>query len=158
MNEIERGSIVELQLDEGKISFGVSSGAGIIQRFEAGSVAGARAVLEQGHLTASKIEVAIAEVEDLIMPTLRSFARGSDLRVSGPELVGVLRNLASKGETVSISTVEALFNQVAGVASGSPPSLHEVPTEPRLVLGLVVLREVMHHGGFSSVSVLPGKP
>ncbi len=155
---IERDGSVELHLAGNEISIGVSAQTGNGRRLRMGSVAGIRTNLERGPLAGSILESAIAEIEDLIMPALRSLQGASDLRVSGPELASVIQELGSHGAAVPISAVEALFNEVADIASGSPARLHRVSTEPGFVLGLVLLREVMHHGGFSSASAVPEKP
>lgn len=154
---IERDDVVELQIGVNGIFFIVSSEVEGLRRLQVGSVAGVRLMLERGHLTGAKIEAAIAEIEDLVMPALRNLPGVSHLVVSGPELAGVMQQLASNCGAVSISTVEALFNQVADIAIGSPGRSQPIPVAPGFVLGLVLLREVMHHGGFSSVSLLPRK-
>jgi hypothetical protein len=157
INMIARDSVVELQMEEDEISFVVPSEVDGLRRLQVGAVAGVRLMLEKGHLTGPKIEATIDEIEELLMPALRHLPGVSHLLVSGPELEDVMRQLASNDGAVSISTVEALFNQVAAIATGSPARLQHIPTDPGFVLALVLLREVMHHGGFSSVSLLPKK-
>ena len=58
------------------------------------------------------------------------------------------------GGGVSIESVESLFNQLADYAAGSPVAWRHAASPGRVALSLVVLREVMHHGGFRSVSLL----
>ena len=114
-----------------------------------------RSGLEAGRLDAAALERAIAEVEDLIMPVIRSLPRTAELGVSGSELAEVLALLpAGAGGGVSIESVESLFNQLADYAAGSPVAWRHAASPGRVALGLVVLREVMHHGGFRSVSLL----
>jgi len=61
---------------------------------------------------------------------------------------------AGDGAAVPIESVESLFNQLADYAAGSPVAWRHAASPGRVALGLVVLREVMHHGGFRSVSLL----
>jgi hypothetical protein len=154
---IERDGVVELQMEGNEISFVVPSEVDGLRRIQVGAAAGVRLILEKGHLTGPKVEAVIEEIEELLMPALRHLPGASHLLVSGPELAGVMRQLASNGGAVSISAVEALFNQVAAIATGSPARVQHIPTDPGFVLCLVLLREVMHHGGFSSVSVVPSR-
>lgn len=151
---MEQGDAVELRMVEHQIAMRVPLASGSTQYLALGSVAAIRVSLEQGYLSAQKIEWAIETIEDLIMPAMQALPEVSVLRVEGPELTEVLQSLAHPGESVATSAVEALFNQLADVASGAPLRARQVSTEPGFVLALVLLREVMHHGGFSSVSAL----
>jgi hypothetical protein len=141
-----RRRTVGLRLEDDRLNFFDST---------AGSLSGVRSGLEAGRLDAAVLERAIAEVEDLIMPTIRSLPRTAELVVSGSELAEVLALLpAGGGGGVSIESVESLFNQLADYAAGSPVAWRHAASPGRVALGLVVLREVMHHGGFRSVSLL----
>ena len=142
----DRGRTVGLRLEGDRLTFFDST---------AGLLSGVRSGLETGRLDAAALERAIAEVEDLIMPTIRSLPRTAELVVSGSELAAVLALLpAGAGGGVSIESVESLFNQLADYAAGSPVAWGHAASPGRVALGLVVLREVMHHGGFRSVSLL----
>jgi len=142
----DRGGTVGLRLEGDRLTFLDSA---------VGSISGVRSGLEAGRLDATALERAIAQVEDLIMPTIRSLPRTAQLVVSGSELAAVLALLpAGAGGGVSIESVESLFNQLADVAAGSPVAWRRAASPGRVALGLVVLREVMHHGGFRSVSLL----
>ena len=89
------------------------------------------------------------------MPMIRALPGGAELRVSGSELAEVLALVsAGDGVAVPIESVEGLFNQLADYATGSPVAWRHAASPGRVALGLVVLREVMHHGGFRSVSLL----
>ena len=133
----ERGRTVGLRLEGDRLIFFDST---------AGPLSGVRRGLEAGRLDAAALERAIAEVEDLIMPMIRSLPRTAELVVSGSELAEVLALLpAGAGGGVSIESVESLFNRLADVAAGSPVAWRHAASPGRVALGLVVLREVMHH-------------
>ena len=89
------------------------------------------------------------------MPVIRALPGSAELRVSGSELAEVLALVsAGDGVAVPIESVEGLFNQLADYAAGWPVVWRHAASPGRVALGLVVLREVMHHGGFRSVSLL----
>ena len=113
-----------------------------------------RAALAQGRLNEAMLESTIAQVEDLIMPILRSLPACAHLRVSGAALEKVFRLLPGRdGAAVSTETVESLFNELADCAGGSPIAWRHPSSPDDVALTLVVLREVMHHGGFHSVTL-----
>ena len=123
-----------------------------------GSVSSIRVGLVRGRLTETDLESTIAHVEDIIMPILRSLHASAHFRVSGEELEKVFQLLpVSDGAAVSTETLESLFNELADYASGSPVAWRHSSSPDDVALALVVLREVMHHGGFHSVSLDTGK-
>lgn len=139
-------------LDGGTLSLVAHDNPG--QRAD-GSIAVVRSGLAQSPLREGPLELAIAQVEDLIMPMLRTLPRAATLEVLGTELASVMGLLApgAGGGTgaVRIEAVEHLFNQLADHAAGSAVAWrHPVPAAS-VALGLLVLREVMHHGGFDAV-------
>jgi hypothetical protein len=91
------------------------------------------------------------------MPALRALPAGASLEGASRELGGIAEALTASGagETVAVEEVEDLFNRLADVASGSPASVLGLPASTGFALGLVLLREIMHHGGFREVSLLP---
>ncbi|WP_345977546.1 hypothetical protein [Sulfurimonas sp. HSL3-7] len=151
---LEQNKYMQLQLEGDQLRFIASTGSGPAQSIHA-SVSRIRNALEQGKLTGARVEDAINQVEDLIMPILRSLPASTELRVSGLELVEIFHMLSATDNTVvPIASVESLFNQLADHAGGSPIAWHQAASPAHVALGLVVLREVMHHGGFGSVSLM----
>lgn len=144
--------MMELQVDRDEAFLQVDSGPGRTRRLRIGSLARIHQGLQAGQLSASQLEEAIAEIEDLIMPVLRTVEPTTPLRVTGPVLETVLKQLGSADKAAPISAVEDLFNRLADVAGGAPSSRLPVASHPDFVLGLVLLREVMHHGGFTAVT------
>ncbi|MBL8830560.1 MAG: hypothetical protein JNM18_26540 [Planctomycetaceae bacterium] len=57
-------------------------------------------------------------------------------------------------ETVEleISTVEDVFGRLASVAYGAPATQLGIPESRSFAAAVLVLRELMHHAGFASVS------
>jgi len=150
----DQSGYIRLQLEGDQLTFTAPTGGGQDQSIQ-GSVSSIGSALVQGNLTGAKIEDAINQVEDLIMPILRSLPASTDLRVSGPEVEQVFHMLSATDDTVvSIESVERLFNQLADHAGGSPFAWHQAESPARVARGLVILREVMHHGRFCSVSLM----
>lgn len=95
------------------------------------------------------IEMAIAEVEDVIMP-LRAALPAEALLVSTDAAVAevaVQAGLALDAGPVTLDreTVEALFNRWAALALGRPTSQDALPVAGRFAATLLVLREWLHH-------------
>ena len=153
-SESGRDTIIRMQIAGDDLRFSVfeNSGAGEARSVSVGSVAPIRRILRHEPVTAPELEAAIAEVEDLIMPVIRTLPAGGVLEAEGRELSEVAETLPSSGmEQVPLEDVEHLFNRLANVAMGSPAGSQGVPVTTSFALGLVVLREVMHHGGYQSV-------
>lgn len=147
---------LQLQLEGDQLAFIVPAG-GRPGFSNASSVSSIRAVLTRGRLTGAGLESTIAQVEDLIMPILRSLPACAHLRVSGTELERVFQLLpVSDGAAVSTETMESLFNELADYAGGSPVAWRHPSSPDDVALALVILREVMHHGVFHSVSLDTG--
>lgn len=159
MNEnpaIENRGFVQLRLDDDTLTLIAPAGGNEAQDVFAGSVSGIRSLFAQGRLTEAALEAAIAETEELVMPILRSLPTGARLKAGGPALAEVLGLLPeSNTASVPIESVELLFNRLADFAGGSPVAWRHTHSPADLALGLVILREVMHHGGYRSVSLLP---
>ncbi|MBL8471041.1 MAG: hypothetical protein KF778_13660 [Rhodocyclaceae bacterium] len=120
----------------------------------ADSIAAVRKLFGDGKVTEQKLEQAIAGTEDVIMPLLRSLPQRAVLEVSGAELAEVLRLLSVQaGVAVPTASVEHLFNLLADHACGSPVAWRQPVPAAHVALGLTVLREVLHHGGFDAVSL-----
>lgn len=143
---------VQLRIQDDQLTFTVCAGADSLRSLS-GSLDAVRATLAAGMLNEARLESAIAHTEDLIMPLLRELPESEQLEVAGSELAGFFDALpASAGSMATIDGVERMFNQLADHAAGSPIAWsHALPAE-EVALGLTVLREVMHHGGFCTVA------
>jgi hypothetical protein len=144
-----------MQLPDNSLTFIALAGGGQSHSI-VGSVSNIREALGQGNLNEQRLEVAIAQVEGLIMPVLRSFPAMTKLEIDGAELSAVFRLLSvNVGEAIPVESVERLFNQLADHVTGSPVAWRQSLSPEQVAVALVVLREVMHHGGYSSVSLFP---
>jgi hypothetical protein len=89
------------------------------------------------------------------MPIIRDLPECTELKVSGSALENVFQLLpVAHGDDVPIELVESLYKELEGYAAGSPVAWRHTSSPDDVALGLFVLREVMHHGGFRSVSPL----
>ncbi len=143
-----------MQLKGDALAFSESVQGGTGQGVD-GSVASIRHALGQENLNELKLEVAIAQVEDLIMPMIRCLPANVKLEIDGAELVEIIDLLCDdNGAAIHIEAVEHLFNQLAQYASGAHVAWPHCVPATQVSLGLIVLREVMHHIGLRSVSLV----
>lgn len=143
-----------LELRGDQLIFVASKNDGPDQHF-CSLVSKTRRLLEQEPLTGGKLESAIAQIEDHIMPIIRSLPAHSGLKISGFELARLIGLLPeTKSRTVPIESVEVLFNELANYAGGNPVAWQHSLPPIQAALGLVSLREIMHHGGYHYVSLL----
>lgn len=141
-----------MQLRGDELTMVASTGDGPGRRFRC-PLAETRRLLAREPMREAGLEAAIAQIEDQIMPLVRALPAHADLRVSGSELERVLALLPeSGGDAVPMASVEALFNRLADYAGGVPFSWPYSTSPMQVALGLLSLREVMHHGGFRHVS------
>lgn len=105
---------------------------------------------------AGELESAIQQIEDDLMPVLRSLPAHGQLVTSAPEYweVVTVAGLGGSPEVdLDTATVERLFNRLADVAYGMPAARLGLPTGRSFAAILLLLREILHHGGFGSVLV-----
>lgn len=101
-----------------------------------------------------ELERAIDHVEDELMRAVAWTAGRTTLATEHPLVLG----LAPSGAVVQRDAVEALFQRLASGALGDPSALKGVPTGREAAATLLILRELMHHLGFSQVVVAPPSP
>lgn len=109
----------------------------------------------------SAVEWAIAEVEEIVMPWHRRLPRQGVL-VSGDAYVSGLARVAGVSTQddgmLSTDAVEALFNQWADETLGGASRARSLPTTGTFAATLLVVREVLHHLGFTGIRVLRALP
>jgi hypothetical protein len=150
----DQDAYIELRVQADELTFIPSGDSGSGQNHHS-SLSSVRKVLAQYGVTEAGLENAINQVEDMIMPIIRALPECVQLKVSGSELENVFPLLpVTSGPVVSIELVESLYKELEGYAAGSPVAWRHDVSPDDVALGLVVIREVMHHGGFRSVSML----
>ena len=105
--------------------------------------------------TAGELEAAIEQVEDALMPEVPKLRGHQNLVTSDleSEALRVFSGLPEDARTLDVDAVERQFNRLADVAQGRPAASEGMPTHPAFAANLLILREVMHHAGFHSVTV-----
>lgn len=111
-------------------------------------------VLRHEPPTALEAEAAIEAIENAVMPLHRELIAGAELQVQGGEEVRALTALA--GPLVDGVAIESLFERAAAVAQGRPRAADPVLAQPAVFACLLILREVLHHLGFSTLRLQPG--
>lgn len=100
--------------------------------------------------TAIEIERAIDRVEDALGASGARQSERGELRVAYPPLLAAL-GLTADGMRLSRDEVEARFERLAAAALGQPGALAGVPVDRAGAAALLILRECMHHLGYSGV-------
>ena len=99
---------------------------------------------------AGEIEHAIDLTEEALMAARLGSLGGGDL-ISHDALLHRLPGLQAAGSGLSRDAVEALFDQLARAARGLGLGL--LPADAETAAALLMLRECLHHGGFSAVQM-----
>ena len=101
-----------------------------------------------------ELERAIDHVEDELMRAL-AWTGGSATLATDHSLV---RGLAQTETSLSLESVEALFQRLASGALGNPSALKGLPAGREAAATLLILRELMHHLKFNQVVVATPSP
>ena len=149
----DQDSYMELRITSDEISI-IRLRGGKLDRNKIGSPANIRNLLQKDKLSWLNLEKSIELVENMIMPVVHALPKCTELMVSGTELEETceLISISDKSD-MPIQSVEHLFSQLADYAGGSTGSWQYNSPPDHVAVALVVLREVMHHGGFMTVSV-----
>jgi hypothetical protein len=102
---------------------------------------------------AHELERAIDVVEDAIMAARAGSFDGREL-VSAEPVVRLLARTAAARATFSRDTVEGWFQQLASASHGNPGALGDLPRDRVSAATLLIVREVMHHLGFDSLTLV----
>ena len=150
-------SVTRLRVDNGRIFLDVSGDRDSeVRAVDAGSLSKVLGRLRDEPPTADQLEAAIADIEDGLMSALRQLPTRRQLNNSWPEalrIAGVLRPMHPSMARLDIAEVEELYGRLADVAYGTPASRLGIPTDRLFAATLLVLRELLHHGGFRSVEI-----
>lgn len=105
-----------------------------------------------------ELERAIDHVEDELMRAVVWTAGSATLGTGHPLVQGLTQTDGLVGAVLTRDTVEALFQRLASGSLGDPSALKGLPTGREAAATLLILRELMHHLGFSQVVVVPSYP
>lgn len=149
------GSIVHLQLTGDQFALEVTTGANAKPTtLEIGSMQRLLKILAHEPASATELEAAISEIEDMLTPAIRAMPTQAQL-VAAPVLfdpllkaLGRVRGLTTHLE---VSMVEEVFGRLVSLAHGTPASLLEIPESRNFAATVLVLRELMHHAGIPTV-------
>lgn len=98
-----------------------------------------------------ELEQAIDTVEDEVM-------RARTLSIDGAELVSTAAGLGEWARfadpTMTLETVEQLFQRLASAALGHPGALAGLPAGREAAATLLILREFMHHLGYPLITLV----
>ncbi len=108
--------------------------------------------------TPLELERAIDHVEDELMRAVAWTAGRSTLVTDHPLVRALAQADGAAGAVLTRDVVEALFQRLASGALGDPSALRGLPAGKEAAATLLILRELMHHLGFSQVVVAPPSP
>lgn len=105
--------------------------------------------------TAFELEAAIATIEEELMPVIPSLPEHRSL-VTSESVINQIAGLSSGRDELrlEVTDVERLFNRLVDVAYGTPAKMLGVPESREFAAALLYLRELMHHAGFSYITLL----
>ena len=124
-----------------------------------GSARTARAHFRSAPPSAADLEAAIEAVEDIVMPLHPRMTPGSRLASDDAALFSTLFTLArstrpeaDRWVALGVDDVERVFNRLADVATGQPVASAGLPQDSGFAASLLILRELMHHLKFDTLS------
>ncbi|MGE0098049.1 MAG: hypothetical protein AB7S86_06845 [Hydrogenophaga sp.] len=103
-----------------------------------------------------ELENAIAFAEDLLMPLMRALPAGTTLvthDAHARHLVVVARPGEDPAPPLHLAQVEQVFNSLVAVSLGRPIASSGLPTRADFAAYVLILRELMHHLGFDTITV-----
>ncbi len=104
--------------------------------------------------TEAETEYAIYFIEDHLMSNKELINQQETLVSESKALADVLaKNGLQKGKH-SRRTIEDLFNNYARIVMGTPSTLMDIEITKEDFATLLILREIMHHLNFESISIL----
>jgi exopolyphosphatase/pppGpp-phosphohydrolase len=101
--------------------------------------------------TPRELEQTIDAVEDEVMRA-RSFAAGGGELFTSDAIVRSFAASEGRARTLPVDAVERLFQRLASASLGDPSALQGLPSGREAAAALLILRELMHHLGFSAVT------
>lgn len=152
------GPITRLHIADDRITLEIADNLTKATTLDIGSLRSILDCLRHEPVKADEIETAIAQIEDALMPAMPALPTRRQLITSAPgiwKIAGVAGFEGSAPARLSTETVEMLFNQLVDVAYGTPAARLGIPSDRGFVANLLLLRELLHHGSFGSIMILP---
>jgi hypothetical protein len=106
-----------------------------------------------GRVTALGIEHAIEHVEEAIMAAGPLPGAGGPLALQDLAVASLFDTIAPDRSALDLDTVERAFSALADHAQGSAVAGRLLPTDIASAARLVWLRELLHHGRYSGLSL-----
>ncbi len=154
---LKDGPVTALVFEDDNIMLRVINGNNLSASttHQAGSKQNILRHLQSEPATAFELEAAIAAIEDELMPVIPSLPAHRSL-ISSELVIHQIAGLGSDTDEMYLETaeVERLFNCLADVAYGTPAKILGIPENCEFAVVLLYLRELMHHAGFSFVTLL----
>ena len=128
-----------------------------IWAFDIGSVKTARDFFNEFPPTPGEIENAIQVVEDEVMPLHKLLTPDSALYTIDTSIKEIAKYAIFeeiKDELIlSRISMERVFSRLAAIITGLPASQDILPESNSFATTLLILREVMHHLGFTDITI-----
>ena len=129
----------------------------MIWAFDIGTLKTARVFFKQFPPTPGEIENAIQVVEDEVMPLHKLLTPDSALYTIDTRIKEIAQYTIfeeNKDELILPRVgMERVFNRLAAIITGLPSSQDVLPESNSFAATLLILREVMHHLGFTDITV-----
>lgn len=154
---LKAGPVTLLFFENNSIMLSVINGEDLSDPIthQAGSMQNIRRHLQNEPATAIELEAAIAAIEDELMPVIPSLPVHRSLVTSEPLIHQIARlGTGTDKLRLEVEEVERLFNCLAHVAYGTPAKILGIPESREFAAVLLYLRELMHHAGFSVITLL----
>ena len=149
-------AVLHIGADHTAVASGQSDTEAATMVLKLGERSTARAFFRRSPPSPLEMENAIASVEDELERVQAMLPPGATLWSTDP----VVRDIAllagvAPGAWMELPRVamEQTFERLAAVAEGRPVALEGLPETPEFAAALLILREFMHHLGFSAIHV-----
>lgn len=150
-------TVLHIGAEHTAIATGQGEEATAVLVLDMGAQKTARQFFRRSPPTPLEMENAIATVEDEVVRAVALLAPGSALLCSDTVVreIAVLAGVApSPLMVMPIDAMERVFERLAAVAEGRPVVREGLPQDAGFAATLLILREFMHHLGFSAIHVL----
>lgn len=107
--------------------------------------------------TPRELEEAIATIEDELARARTIVVNDSMLITTDKVVLGIARTAgigSVNGPMLSIEVVEQLYQRLAAVSSGAPPTQEETKLYAEHAATIGILREAMHHLRYAAITVI----